>query len=87
MKTILLLTYKISPYKGSEYSVSWIYVMNKRNSCKLIVVYGDEKNDIESFLKETSMPNVEFVNIPVKPIFSKGIKLEIEYIRNFRQWH
>ncbi len=87
MKTILLLTYKISPYKGSEYSVSWNYVMNMRNSCKLIVVYGDEKNDIESFLKETSMPNVEFVNIPVKPIFSKGIKLEIEYNRNYRQWH
>lgn len=43
MRTVLLITYDISPYRGSEASVSWNYVNNMQHSNELIVLYGREK--------------------------------------------
>lgn len=34
MHTIALITYDISPYRGSEASVSWNYVWNMRHTKK-----------------------------------------------------
>ena len=64
MKTIILVTYDISPYRGSEASVSWNYVSNMRSIYRIIVLFGKGKNEIEKYLKTNKLPNVEFLNIP-----------------------
>ena len=79
MRTILLITYDISPYKGSEASVSWNYVSNMAEHNKLITIYGKGKEDVERYLKQNQMPNVRFINIPFIPVSGSGLIMDIEY--------
>ena len=90
MHTIALITYDISPYRGSEASVSWNYVWNMRHTNKLIVIYGKGKKEIERFIAENgSVENVEFVNNPVETVAGKGIMImmDIKYNLAYRRWH
>lgn len=87
MRTILLITYDISPYKGSEASVSWNYVSNMAEHNKLIAIYGKGKEDVERYLKQNQMPNVRFINIPFIPVSGSGLIMDIEYNLNYRKWH
>lgn len=87
MRTILLITYDISPYKGSEASVSWNYVSNMAEHNKLITIYGKGKEDVERYLKQNQMPNVRFINIPFIPVSGSGLIMDIEYNLNYRKWH
>ena len=86
MRTILLITYDISPYQGSEASVSWNYVSNMGLYNKLIVLYGKGKDDIEKYLNQNQMPNVRFINIPYNPISGNGLIMDIRYNLNYRKW-
>lgn len=88
MYTIALITYDISPYRGSEASVSWNYVWNMRHTNKLIVIYGKGKDEIERFIVENgSVENVEFINNPVETVTGKGIMMDIKYNLAYRRWH
>lgn len=87
MRTILLITYDISPYKGSEASVSWNYVSNMAEHNKLIAIYGKGKEDVERYLKQNQMPNVRFINIPIIPVSGGGLIMDIEYNLNYKKWH
>lgn len=87
MRTILLITYDMSPYKGSEASVSWNYVSNMAEHNKLIAIYGKGKEDVERYLKQNQMPNVRFINIPFIPVSGSGLIMDIEYNLNYRKWH
>lgn len=87
MKTIILVTYDISPYRGSEASVSWNYVSNMEVHHKLIVLYGRGKGEIEKYLESHQMPNVSFVNIPYVSLQGSGLLLDIKYNLNYRRWH
>lgn len=87
MKTIILVTYDISPYRGSEASVSWNYVSNMGVYHKLIVLYGRGKDEIEKYLESHQMPNVRFVNIPYVSLQGSGLLLDIKYNLNYRRWH
>mgnify|MGYP002706489555 FL=1 len=87
MKTIILVTYDISPYRGSEASVSWNYVSNMGVHHKLIVLYGRGKEEIEKYLESHQMPNVSFVNIPYVSLQGRGLLLDIKYNLNYRRWH
>lgn len=70
-KKILVSAYAISPTRGSEYSVAWNYIneMSKENS--LVILYGvsgnhmGDVNEMETWLKSNSIPNVRF--IPILP--------------------
>lgn len=64
MKTIVLVTYDTSPYKGSEASVSWNYITHMCSTHKLIVVYGRGRDDVEDFMHHHELPNVIFKNTP-----------------------
>lgn len=87
MHTIALITYDISPYRGSEASVSWNYVWNMRHTNKLIVVYGRGKEEIEKFITENgSVDNVEFINNPIEKITGGGIVMDIKYNLAYRRW-
>lgn len=65
------MAYAISPYRGSEYSVTWNYVMHLSKDNDLTVIYGmsdnhmGETSTMENYLKENRITNVEFV--AVKP--------------------
>lgn len=87
MRTILLITYDMSPYKGSEASVSWNYVSNMAEHNKLIAIYGKGKEDVERYLKQNQMPNVRFINIPIIPVSGGGLIMDIEYNLNYKKWH
>ena len=67
MKRIALVTYEISPYKGSEFSVSWNYVFQMSRDNKITVLYstnpyGRRNDDVKHWLKNNSNPNVDFVH-------------------------
>ena len=88
MYSLALITYDISPYRGSEASVSWNYVWNMRHTNKLIVIYGKGKDEIERFIVENgSVENVEFINNPVETVTGKGIMMDIKYNLAYRRWH
>lgn len=87
MKTIILVTYDISPYRGSEASVSWNYVSNMGEQHRLIVLYGRGKEEIEKYLESHSMPNARFENIPYVSLQGSGLLLDIKYNLNYRRWH
>ncbi len=87
MRTIILVTYDISPYRGSEASVSWNYVSKMKEHHKLIVLYGRGKEEIEKYLEAHQMPNVRFINIPYVSLHGSGLLLDIKYNLNYRRWH
>lgn len=66
MKEILVLSYAISPYRGSEFSVAWNYIVNMSKSNKLTVLYGcsdDHMGDNQTmvdYLSEIEINNVNF---------------------------
>ncbi|MBM6662411.1 glycosyltransferase family 4 protein [Marseilla massiliensis] len=87
MMTIAIITYDISPYRGSEASVSWNYVCNMRFYHKLIVLYGRGKEEIEKYLQANELENVTFINVPYVEIDGKGFITDIKYNWNYRKWH
>ncbi len=66
-KSILVLSYVVSPYRGSEASVAWNYITEMSKEHHLTVLYGcgglhlGDNDDMERWLAEKSMPNVDFV--------------------------
>lgn len=87
MRTILLISYDISPYRGSEASVSWNFVNNMRRTNKLIVLYGRGKDEIEKYLLTNALDNVSFINIPFTEMDGNGLIIDIKYNLNYRRWH
>lgn len=69
MKNILVLSYSISPSRGSEYSVAWNYVMHMSKYHRLTVVYGASGNhmgdvaEMIEFVHNHAMPNVRFIAV------------------------
>lgn len=41
MKNILLLTMRVSPYRGSEYAVGWNFIKHMDAKNNLFIVYAD----------------------------------------------
>ena len=70
-KKILIMTYAISPQRGSEYSVAWNYVVHMSKENDLTVLYGMSDNHMgetytmDDYLSKNELPNVRFV--AVKP--------------------
>lgn len=69
MKNILVLSYAISPSRGSEYSVAWNYVTHMSKYHRLTVVYGASGNhmgdveEMEEYAHSHAMPNVRFIAV------------------------
>jgi glycosyltransferase involved in cell wall biosynthesis len=88
MNTVFLLTYNISPYRGSESSVSWNYVKEMSKDNRLIVLYGNYQTDIDNYLKDHPMPNVTFINLPeVYTSVGHGISEDIKFFIHYKRWH
>lgn len=85
--TILLITYDISPYRGSEASVSWNYVCNMRHRNRIIVLYGNGKNEVQDYLLRNEMNGVSFINVPFTKVSGNGFFMDVKYNLNYRKWH
>lgn len=65
-KTILINSYVLSPYKGSEAAVAWNHIRNMSQDYNLIVLYGasaeymGDDRDIKKWLENNELPNVRF---------------------------
>lgn len=59
-KKILLLAYQISPFRGSEYSVAWNYLLEMSQEHDITVIYGKSGNGIGEFdsLAEEKMRDI-----------------------------
>lgn len=70
-RSILLMAYQISPFKGSEYSVGWNFALElaKRNKVYVLCgASGDHMGDtveIENYLQAN--PNSNIVLMPIRP--------------------
>lgn len=69
MKNILVLSYAISPSRGSEYSVAWNYVTHMSKYHRLTVLYGASGNhmgdveEMEEYTHSHAMSNVRFIAV------------------------
>lgn len=89
MHRIALITYDISPYRGSEASVSWNFVSQMSQYIHLTVFYGRGNADIEKYLVNNPMPNVSFFHIEPKDAlkYPKGIRQDYYDTIFYTQWH
>lgn len=99
MKKALILAYAVSPTRGSEYSVSWNYIIKMSETTNLTVLYGTsgdhlgDVDELEEYLKNNTLSNVKF--IPILPnekaeklnrFNKKGIFVYSFYLA-FNEWH
>lgn len=70
MKDILVLAYAVSPTRGSEYGIAWEYILNMSKQNHLTVLYGcsgdyvGDFTEMEAYLKQHIVSNVDFVAVP-----------------------
>lgn len=68
---ILVITYPCSPYRGSEFSVSWNYVTHMSKDNELYVIYGTSGNgfgnvsELKNWLSTNELKNVHFIDVHV----------------------
>lgn len=68
---IIVVTYPVSPYRGSEFAVSWNYIVNMSKYHELFVLYGTSGNgfgnvsELQDWLKSHELPNVHFIDVQV----------------------
>lgn len=83
---ILLQTFDISPYRGSEASVSWNYVINMGRYHQIVVIHGNGEEEIADYLSDHEAPNVTFVCIPLDLGEGKGVLFDIKHYLRYRRW-
>lgn len=94
MKTILVLAFDISPYRGSEAAVAWNFVTNMSHSCKLIVLTVGENEELNNWLHNNVLENVTFHQVPwsdagsfswLTSRFKVCSDIKISFL--YRKWH
>lgn len=86
MFRVAIITYDISPYRGSESSVSWNFVTKISRHVHLTVVYGRGHEDVTRYLCENTIDNVEWIHIPTVPTKHSGLLGHLDYMRNYKRW-
>lgn len=89
MHKIALITYNISPSRGSEASVSWNFVTKMSRHVHLIVIYGHCDSEIDNYIAEHPLANVEWIGIQKKDVehFGRGLRQDYFFSLYYRQWH
>ncbi|MBD5350733.1 MAG: glycosyltransferase family 4 protein [Bacteroides sp.] len=84
---IALITYDISPVRGSEAAVSWNFVQRMSRHVNITVIYGHGCSEVENYIAKNPIDNVSWINIPTPIIPHGGLRWHIENYFNYRQWH
>lgn len=89
MHRIALITYDISPTRGSEASVSWNFVTKMSRYVHLIVVYGRGDSEIDNYIAEHPLADVDWIGIQKKDVehFGRGLRQDYYFSLYYRQWH
>lgn len=89
MHKIALITYDISPTRGSEASVSWNFVSQMSRHVHLTVVYGCNDTEIADYVKAHPIENVRWIPVQKKDVgrFGRGLKQDYYFSLYYRQWH
>lgn len=73
MKHILVLSYAVSPFRGSEYAVAWNYICRMSEDHRLTVLYGTsgehlgDMDEMQQFLLKNPVSNVSFHPVSSTP--------------------
>lgn len=89
MHRIALITYDISPTRGSEASVSWNFVTKMSRYVNLIVIYGRGDSEIDNYIAEHPLANIDWIGIQKKDVehFGRGLRQDYYFSLYYRQWH
>lgn len=89
MHRIAVITYDISPFRGSEASVSWNFVTKMSRHVHLTVIYGRANAEIDDYIKAHPIENVEWIGIQKKDVehFGRGLRQDYYFSLYYRQWH
>lgn len=89
MHKIVLITYDISPSRGSEASVSWNFVTKMSRHVHLTVIYGRGDSEIDDYTSMHPIENVEWIGIQKKDVehFGRGLRQDYYFSLYYRQWH
>jgi glycosyltransferase involved in cell wall biosynthesis len=98
-KTILLLSYSVSPVRGSEYSVGWNHIKEMSQEHNLVVLYGlagdhmGDLSEVEGIPQSKSLSNIEWVAVRPNKLTNflntlnrSGI-LNYSFYLAYRFWH
>ncbi|MEZ9368105.1 glycosyltransferase family 4 protein [Shewanella sp. 10N.286.51.B2] len=96
---ILLLTYAVSPYRGSEYSVAWNHITQIAKNHQVTVLYGTsgahigDDDDMRDFHKRRKIDNVEWHRVLPSNLtnsfnfFNKKGYFTYSFYVAYRRWH
>lgn len=89
MHRIALITYDISPTRGSEASVSWNFVTKMSRHVHLTVIYGRGDSEIDDYIAPYHLENVDWIGIEKKDVehFGRGLRQDYYFSLYYRQWH
>lgn len=89
MHRIALITYDISPTRGSEASVSWNFVTKMSRHIHLTVIYGRGDSEIDDYIAQHPIENVEWIGVEKKDVdhFGRGLRQDYYFSLYYRQWH
>ena len=72
---ILLISFTVSPFRGSEFSVAWNYITRMSQEHELFVIYGSSgdrsfedfgnTDEMQDWLKNNSIENVHFIDVRI----------------------
>lgn len=87
MKNVLVLSFAVSPYRGTEYAVGWNFIVNMSKVNKLFVLYAHEicKNDIEHFLSKEQLENVEFFYCGTNKNKRKNVNILVDFYSFYQE--
>lgn len=98
MKNIIVISYQLNPYKGSECSVAWDYVVNMSKKNRLTVLFGSSEEyhmigntkSMMDYIERNPIENVTLMPIPldesfdVKDYSALGI---YQFYKQYKKWH
>jgi glycosyltransferase involved in cell wall biosynthesis len=96
---VLLLTYLVSPQRGSEYAVAWNHITWMSQYCEITVLYGSAGAHMGDFdeladpMLCQSLPSVNFVPVP-PPLLARLLNaanrrgwFTYSFYFAYREWH
>lgn len=88
MSNILVLSFAISPVKGSEFSVGWNYINHMRKYHQLFVLYAELADDLqmEDYLSgKRNLHNVKFFYCGKKKNLPKKVGVIRDFYESYRE--
>lgn len=97
---ILVITYPCSPYRGSEFSVSWNFISHMSEEHELYVLYGTSGNgfgnvsEMKGYLQKNPMQNAHFIDVQVPQTkwtkflaYLRKINYQYGSFIQYKNWH